>query len=149
MMTAADLMTPDPLFVTETTSLDRVRDRMEVARVRHMPVVRGNRLVGILSHRDVLSAQLSRLVDHDRSLSRELLATVPVAEVMRPDVVTVHPDTPLLTVVQTLLDRKIDCVPVVRDGALVGIVTSSDFLKLTRSLLQAAHASAPDDDYGA
>lgn len=141
MMRADDLMTPDPMVATETTALERVRERMEVARVRHMPVVRGDQLVGILSHRDVLASQLSRLVDRDDRLSRELLSSVPVAEVMRTDVITVTPETPLLDVVRLLLDQKIDCVPVVRAGTLVGIITSSDFLKLTRSLLEAADTS--------
>lgn len=143
-MIAADLMTPDPITVTETTSLLAVEEQMKIARVRHMPVVRGERLIGLVSHRDVLAASLSRLVEVDNETKRELLRSVPVSEVMVTDLVTVTPECSLEVAVNELLERKIDCLPVVSeaDGELVGIITASDFLKLTRSLLEVSRRAA-------
>jgi CBS-domain-containing membrane protein len=142
-MIAADLMTPDPMTVSETTSLLAVQEQMEIARVRHMPVVRGTQLIGLVTHRDVLAASLSRLVDVDTNTKREILRSIPVSEVMVRDLVTVEPTSSLEWAVNELLDRKIDCLPVIEsDGTLVGILTASDFLKLTRSLLEVSRKSA-------
>lgn len=137
MMKVSDLMTSEPMTATESTSLLAVWERMNLARIRHMPVVRGSRLVGLVSSRDVLAAAPSRLVDDDEQLAREMLSRVPVSEVMKRDLITVQPDTDLETVCDELLERKIDCLPVVDEaGNLLGIVTASDFLKLARTLLQ-------------
>jgi CBS domain-containing membrane protein len=137
MMKVSDLMTSEPMTATESTSLLAVWERMNLARIRHMPVVRGSRLVGLVSSRDVLAAAPSRLVDDDEQLAREMLSRVPVSEVMKRDLITVQPDTDLESVCDELLERKIDCLPVVDEaGNLLGIVTASDFLKLARALLQ-------------
>lgn len=136
-MKVADLMTADPITVTETVSLRAADEKMRVARFRHLPVVRGARLVGILSHRDLLSASLSRLADHATGTRDAMMEAVDVSQVMNGDVVSVTPESHLEDAVNTMLDRKIDCLPVVSDdGRLVGILTASDFLKLTRSLLE-------------
>jgi CBS domain-containing membrane protein len=148
MMKVADLMTSEPMTATESTSLLAVWERMNLARIRHMPVVRGSRLVGLVSSRDVLAAAPSRLVDDDQQLAREMLSRVPVAEVMKRDLITILPDADLETVCDELLERKIDCLPVVdAEGNLLGIVTASDFLKLARTLLQMTRrfeTSGPD-----
>ncbi len=137
MMKVADLMTSEPITATETTSLLAVWERMNLARIRHMPVVRGSRLVGLISSRDVLASAPSRLVDDDENMAREMLSRVPVGEVMRRELITILPDADLETACNELLERKIDCLPVVNAGGdLLGIVTASDFLKLARTLLQ-------------
>lgn len=136
-MKVADLMTADPITVSETVSLRAADEKMRVARFRHLPVVRGARLVGILSHRDLLSASLSRLAEHESATRDAMMEAVEVSQVMEADVVSVEPNGSLEDAVNIMLERKIDCLPVVEaDGRLVGILTASDFLKLTRSLLE-------------
>jgi CBS domain-containing membrane protein len=137
MMTVSDLMTPEPMTASETTSLLAAWERMKIARIRHMPIVRGTRLVGLVTSRDILAASPSRLVDEDEDMAKEMLSRVPVSEVMRRELITIRPDSDVETACNVLLERKIDCLPVVdADYELIGIVTASDFLKLTRSLLQ-------------
>lgn len=134
-MVAADLMTADPLTVTEGTSLQAAVESMRVARVRHLPVVRGDRLVGLVSQRDVLAASLSCLADVDATEREALLAGIPVGDVMVRDVVTVAPKDDLEDAVNLLLVHKFDCLPVLDGDELVGILTATDFMQLTRSLL--------------
>ena len=134
-MVAADLMTPDPLTATEGTSLQAAVESMRVARVRHMPVMRGDHLVGLISQRDILAASLSCLADVDSTEREALLAGIPVGDVMVRDVVTVGPGDDLEGAVNLLLVHKFDCLPVVDGERLVGIVTATDFMRLTRSLL--------------
>jgi CBS domain-containing membrane protein len=136
-MKIADLMTPEPMTVNENNSLLLVWERMSIGRIRHIPVVRGSRLVGLVSSRDILAASPSRLVDEDEDMAREMLSRVPVGEVMKRELITVRPDSDVETACNLLLEHKFDCLPVVdADDELIGIVTATDFLKLTRSLLQ-------------
>jgi CBS domain-containing membrane protein len=134
-MVAADLMTPNPLTVSEATSLQAVVESMRVARVRHFPVVRGERLVGLVSQRDVLAASLSCLADVDASEREALLSSIPVSDVMVRDVVSIGPRDRLDDAVDLLLQHKFDCLPILDEGRLVGILTATDFMRLTHNLL--------------
>jgi CBS domain-containing membrane protein len=68
---------------------------------------------------------------------RQRKLTVTVAEIMRPDVAFVTPDTDVRSAVETMIDHKYGCLPVCEEGRrLVGIVTEADFLKFTRRLLE-------------
>lgn len=90
--------------------------------VRHLPVVRDDgEVVGVVSVRDVLR---QRREGNDGAGSH-----VTVEEVMSYPPVTVTPDMPLVSAINTMLDRKIGCLPVVERGALVGILTTTDLLR--------------------
>ncbi|MHB8420489.1 MAG: CBS domain-containing protein [Myxococcales bacterium] len=107
-------------------ALDEVRDRMEADDIRHVPVVDGDdRVIGMLSDRDLLRARASRP-------SPRL-----VSDIMVKHVRTVAPDAPAGDAAQLMLDFKIDAVPVVAGGKLVGIVTTTDFLAAFCRLQQA------------
>ena len=64
------------------------------------------------------------------------LASTPVADIMRRDVVTVTPDTSTLDAVTLMKRYRIGCLPVVEDGHLVAILTEEDFLKIAAYLLE-------------
>jgi CBS domain-containing membrane protein len=91
-------------------------------------VLEGERLVGLVTHRDLLRAQAAVLASpydprHDESM------TVPVTRIMRTNVWTVTPKTPLLEAARIVLDHKFGCLPVVEATRLVGIVTEVDFMR--------------------
>jgi CBS domain-containing protein len=110
---------------------------MARGRIRHLPVVRQRRLVGIITHRDLLAASFSIFAEVDRGEQRRIFSTVRVVELMHRDVVTVQPDLAVAEAARILLDNKYGCLPVVDDGgALIGIVTEADFLRLTVRLLE-------------
>ncbi len=94
-------------------------------RIRHMPVVEGGRLVGIVSDRDLRSA-IPALGDPARS---EALGRVRVREIMTREVATARPGDPVEEAANAMREKKIGCLPVVEEGALVGIVTSSDVME--------------------
>jgi CBS domain-containing protein len=119
-------------FVTLKTEdrLDLADDVMKLGRIRHMPVLEGERLVGVVSQRDLLAASLSRALDFDPSHRRSFLKSVAVEEVMARDVVTTVPDTSIGEAALLMIRRKIGCLPVVNDkGAPVGLVTETDLLR--------------------
>jgi CBS domain-containing membrane protein len=106
---------------------------MRLARIRHLPVVEAGRLVGVLSHRDVLDASIARLEKVDGAQRVEHLRGIAISEVMHREPYTATESTTLGEAAQRMLRLKIGCLPVVRsslDGPeLVGIVTESDLLR--------------------
>ena len=116
-------MTRDPVRVAVTCPVGRVVRLMEAQRIRHVLVMDGERLAGIVSNRDVRS-----LLVNDVSRPR-LSAGSPVSEAMTEGVVTASPTTPLTDAAREMLDQKIGALPIVEDGRPVGILTKSDALE--------------------
>lgn len=140
-MRVRDLMTTDLVTLDAHESLLLADDVMRLGRIRHLPVVSGRKLVGLVSHRDLLRASISSLAGMSREEELSLKRSIPVREVMRRDLITVGPDEPALSACKTLLERKLGCLPVVDgEGNLVGIVTEADFVDLARRFLEAESA---------
>jgi CBS domain-containing protein len=138
MLTVGDLMTRDVVTLDETDDLFRVDDLLKLHHIRHLPVVRDGRLVGMVSHRDLL-----------RALSRQLAAAghepISVTRLMSRDVEMVRPDLPVREAIYKLLDHRFGCLPVVdRERRLVGIITEADFMRMAARLLTAAEARRED-----
>jgi CBS domain-containing protein len=118
-MKTAAAMTRDVIVVGPETDLGTARRMMERRRIRHLPVVKQDRLVGILSDRDLL--RYEGVFADDAS----------VGAAMTPAPITCSIATTVSQVAQLMLEHKIDSVPVVTAaGHLVGLVTSSDLLHL-------------------
>ena len=125
-------------FFSEQT-LPLADDVMHFKHFRHLPVIDdAGKLVGLVSHRDLLAAQISTRSGLDHDQRRAIQEHVHVAEIMTRDVWTVRPDVRASTAAETLLDHKYGCLPVVDDaGKLVGIVTERDFLRFAIKVLEA------------
>ncbi len=126
-MHVSEIMIKKVLHVRPDDSVENARDRMEAGDIRHLPVVDASeRLVGMLSDRDLLRA---------RGFSPP---PSKVSDVMSKHPQTVGPDAPAEAAAQAMLDFKINAIPVVANGKLLGIVTSTDFLALACKLLRGA-----------
>jgi CBS domain-containing membrane protein len=131
------LMSTDLVTLTEDETLADAQRCMARGRIRHLPVVRGHKLVGLLTHRDLLAASFSIFAEVNRAEQRRIFVTVPVVEAMHRDVVSVAPELSVKEAAEILLQNKYGCLPVVDGNTnLVGIVTEADFLRLTVRLLQ-------------
>ena len=129
MLTVEELMTREVVALEADDALIQVDDLLKRHHIRHVPVVHGRKLVGMVSHRDLI-----------RALARQPAGTgsqlISVKEVMTRDVETVEPHASAREAIEKLLDRRFGCLPVVDDqGELVGIVTESDFMRLALRLL--------------
>jgi CBS domain-containing protein len=111
--------------------LDLADQVMQLGRVRHMPVIDADgRVIGIVSHRDLLEASLSRLLALDPAARRAFLGSVEIAQVMTRHVETIAPDATLARAAERMLHHKIGCLPVVGgDGVMIGILTETDLLR--------------------
>jgi CBS domain-containing protein len=121
-MKISEVMRPGAFTITDTESLGVAQSAMTRAHIRHLPVLRGDRLVGILSERDVLAA---RALAADES---RLWWSMPVAEAMQPAPQTARPDDPLTEVAGRMALAKIGAMPIVERGKLLGIATVTDVL---------------------
>ena len=126
----SEVMRREVVTVTVGEKLDLTQDIMNLGRVRHLPVLDDEqRVIGVVSHRDVLAAALTQVLHFDAKARRTFLRSIEVGEVMAKDPVTVGPDALLGAVAEIFIERKIGCVPVVAvNGELLGIVTESDLL---------------------
>lgn len=122
-------MTRDPVTICSTTPVAAVRELLDRRRLRHLPVVDGGRLCGIVSDRDVgLSARAVRRAARLGDLDAVLDDDRPVRAVMTPHPYTVAADAPVEAAVRVLVARRIHALPVVDGSRLVGIITTVDCL---------------------
>ena len=137
-LTIQDLMTTDVVTLADTENMNLASMIMRIGRIRHLPVVDGNnKLKGLVTHRDLLRVSVSDVADLSQKERRELLKAIPVREVMRSEVLSTHPDTPLLEAARHILAHKYGCLPVIdKQGHLIGLVTEADFVKMMVRLLE-------------
>lgn len=123
-------MTTDLFTVHEDEAVDLVANLMDWKRIRHIPVENeGGALVGLVSCFEVLR-QL------ERSMSEGAEQSVPVSAIMVRDPLTVPPETSTLEAIMLMRREKVDCLPVVKEGRLVGIITERDFIEVASRLLE-------------
>jgi CBS domain-containing protein len=146
--TVSRLMSPTPVTtIQEREHLDLASVLMSSGRFRHLPVMSGNKLVGIISDRDILAAlepEQASLTIAERLLEK---ATIRAEEVMSRSPTTVAPDQPAIEAGQILLRKKIGALPVLRQGKLIGILTEADFLTYLLSCGPREDESANSEDH--
>ncbi len=139
---AAEVMTPGPVTVDARTPLPRIAEIMTHRRLKRLPVVdEHGALVGVVSRLDLLRTASGGFERKEPAASEMgLKGNVPLAQVMRSDVPTVHPDTPLPEVFQAVISTRLNRALVVdSDRRVVGIVTDAEMLeRLTPSLRSGA-----------
>lgn len=132
--TIADLMTKKLLAVAPEDEIGHILERMTELRFAHLPVVEGKKLVGLVSEKDLLHAS-SSFLSAEATKRDELIGHTKVKTIMQTEVITAAPTDELAEIGRVMHESRIGCVPVVKDGELVGIVTEKDFVRLAVYLL--------------
>jgi CBS domain-containing protein len=129
MLTVGELMTRNVVTLKEDDDLVRGDDLLAEYEIRHLPVVKDGKLVGLVSHRDLIRA----MARQERSTAA---ATVMIRDVMTRSVETLKPHSSVREAIHKILDNRFGCMPVVEDGGvLVGIITETDLIRLAGRLL--------------
>jgi CBS domain-containing protein len=124
-----EIMMSSPVTLSPDDNLDLVNDIIALGRIRHIPVLDGGRLVGIISERDLMGGAVPAIFGLKQKSKSALLKTYRIKDFMKKKVVTVKPDTPIKEAARLMAQKKIGCVPVVTDGSVVGLVTTTDILR--------------------
>jgi CBS domain-containing protein len=127
--TVEQFMAVDLYTVRPEDILDLAANLMHWRNVRHVPVEddSGN-LIGLVSHRDLLELfALGKISGQSQLIIRD---------VMKTDLITVEPETPTLQALELMREKKIGCLPVIKDKKLLGLVTAYDFLTVSSKLLE-------------
>lgn len=135
-MVIGEIMTSNPATAESNQSVGDVLARLYELDVRHLPIVDGTRLVGIVSDRDVRQFAVPSVGDLVNGDLKKRLED-PISEYMASDLVTLTAETDVSEAIDIMLDQKIGAVPVVDPDTseLAGIVSYVDILKAVQPLL--------------
>lgn len=136
-MTAEEIMTDDVTTIDEGATLGAALEIMEEQGIRHLPVVRGREVVGMLSDRDVRGLGVSMVHDMETLDRLQARLGAKVTTAMSGNVISVDRVTDLGEVVDLLVEEKLSAVPVIEGDTndLVGIVSYVDVLRAVRDQL--------------
>ncbi len=121
-------MSRPPITVEPETLLLDAALTMRTAAIRHLPVVEGGRLVGLLTDRDVQRCAPSRLIPISEEGYNRVFEGTTVARVMTREPLSVEPELPLAAAIALMQQSRFGCLPVVQDHGIVGILTRSDLV---------------------
>lgn len=137
-MIVKDVMTDSPITVNADTPVGDVAQMFIDNDIRHLPVMEGDTMVGIISDRDLRSIVMPRLVDQAAIDALRVQHDEPISSIMASDPVTVYPDTELAEVVDLMLEHRVGALPVVDAGSgdLAGIISYVDVLRALADVLK-------------
>ena len=137
-MTARELMTSNPATVTPQATIAEAWDLMRELDVRHLPVVDGDVLVGMLSDRDLGTVDVSRVLTEAGADTLRRHLSRPVIQLMSTDVVAAEPETELSDLLTLLLEHRVGAIPVVTPDTrqIIGIVSYIDVLRVLQKGLE-------------
>jgi acetoin utilization protein AcuB len=120
-----DFMTRGALTLSPDASMFEAMRLCHDRRLRHIPILEDDRLVGIISDRDIRDVSPPLGDSHRVSTMKEKR----VGDVMTPKVVTTHPQDTIVHAAREMYERRINALPVVTEEGLVGIITTSDVMR--------------------
>ncbi len=125
----SQIMTKEVVTLTTKNNLSDAESLFREHGVRHLPVVNGNQLVGILSYSDLLKISFSELSDDEKRIDTAVFDMYTIEQVMAKNPVSVSPNKTIREVTELLAEQSFHSVPVTENGELKGVVTTTDLLK--------------------
>lgn len=126
-----DIMSSPVVTIGPETTLPTANGLMKQHRIRHLPVVENGRLVGMISRGDLREASITAGINADSYELHFMLDRLTMGRLMTRRVFSVTPEAFVVQAAELMTDHKIACLPVVDEkGAVIGIVTESDLLRM-------------------
>ncbi|MBS1115083.1 MAG: domain containing protein [Nitrospirae bacterium] len=138
-MFVSDWMTRKVITVSPEDSIAEASKLTKEKGIKHLPVVHGEKLKGILSDRDIKEYVPTKATSLDVYELHYLLAKTKVKEVMKTKVYTTTPDTPIEEAAMLMRDQKIGCLPVIENNRVVGIISDKDIFKVLVDITGVRH----------
>ena len=125
----SQIMTKDVVKLTTKNTLFDAEKLFKEHNIRHLPVVSGNQLIGILSYSDLLRISFSELSDNEEKVDTTVYNAYTIEQVMAKNPVGVSPDQTVRDVTEILAKQSFHSLPVVENCELKGVITTTDLLK--------------------
>jgi acetoin utilization protein AcuB len=130
-------MSRPPITIGPEMSIHDALALFKKERIRRAPVIKGGKLVGIVSEKDLLNASPSPATTLSVWEMNYLLSKLTVSELMTKNVITVSEDTPIEEAARIMADNKIGGLPVMKGTRVVGIITETNLFKMFLELMGA------------
>ncbi|WP_298928049.1 CBS domain-containing protein [uncultured Allomuricauda sp.] len=125
----SEIMTRDLITLTTSDDLVTAEELFKKHNIRHIPVISGKAIVGILSYTDLLRISFADAVDEDEERVDTMVYNMfTISQVMARDVISVPSNTTIREVAKFLAKKEFHALPVVDNEKLVGIVTTTDLI---------------------
>jgi CBS domain-containing membrane protein len=124
-----DIMMSSPITLQKDNRLSLAEEVMTGGRVRHVPILDGERLVGVLSQADLFHSAFAKALHLRPAEQREFVNSIKIEDAMSKHVFSVPADTSIRAAARLMTEKKLGCLPVVQGERLVGLVTKSDMLR--------------------
>lgn len=125
----SDIMTKNVIQLNITDHLSKAEELFKTNHIRHIPVMRNQKVVGMLSYTDLLKVSLADFDANDECVEFTVYNMFSLEQVMTKNVVTVFPFTPIKEVAEILSAHDFRALPVIYENELVGMVTTTDLIK--------------------
>lgn len=123
------IMTTNVVKLNLKDELTKAEALFKKHKIRHIPVVNGTKIIGMLSYSDLLRISFADAVYDDEEIDAVVYDMFDISQVMTKNIVTISEDTTIREAAEVLASKEFHALPVERDGHLVGIVTTTDLIK--------------------
>jgi CBS domain-containing protein len=123
-----NLMTSNVITLNLSDTLYTAEKRLKTNHIRHIPVVNGEKLIGLISLSDLKRISFIDAYNQEGTVDTAIYNMLSIEDIMIKNPLTVSPDTTILEVSKLLASKEFHSLPVVENNALVGIITTTDLL---------------------
>ncbi|MCO6175302.1 CBS domain-containing protein [Flavobacterium sp. NRK F10] len=124
------IMTTNVVKLNITDDLTKAESLFKKHHIRHIPVVSGNKILGMLSYTDLLRISFADAVDdNDEVVDTTVYNMFTVEQVMAKNLVSISPETTIKEAAEVLANKEFHALPVCEGNLLVGILTTTDLIK--------------------
>lgn len=125
----SEIMTSDVITLNNSDTLETAELLFKKNKIRHIPVVSGDKIKGILSYTDLLRISFADAIDEEEDTVDTVVYNMfTIEQVMAKNVISISSDTLIKEVAQILANKEFHALPVVDNKKLVGIVTTTDLI---------------------
>ncbi|MEO9801874.1 MAG: CBS domain-containing protein [Reichenbachiella sp.] len=126
----SEIMEQDLITVDISDSLKEVMAIFNEIKIRHIPVLTGSSLIGMISHTDVLKVdEVNKIIINKVSVANRNIPEIELRKVMAQNPVTIEQDKTILDAAEVFAKNQFHALPVTSEGDLVGIITTTDIMK--------------------
>lgn len=131
------IMSTNLIKLNTTDTLAKAEQLFRENKIRHIPVMDGNKIIGMLSYTDLLRISFAETLDDEEQIIDVTVYEVfSIEQVMAKNLVCIRPDTLIKEAAEILATREFHALPVVESGLLIGIVTTTDLIKYLLSCIE-------------